>query len=340
MKKILIVTQKVNMKDPILGFFHRWIIEFAKHYSQVTVICLEQGRHDLPDNVKVLSLHKELGVSKLKYVWNFYKYIWQERKNYDLVFVHMNQEYILLGCIFWMIIGKKILLWRNHPMGSYLTKLAVLWSDQVFCTSKQSFTARYSKTQIMPVGIDTDFFTKQVMDQKPNSIVVVSRISPIKNIHLIIEALKILAVDGVKFTADFYGDCLPKDKEYCSQILNRVSEAGMTDFVRFNAAIPNHKTPEIYSSHEVFINATPSGSLDKTIFEAGACETFVITSNQSLSDVLPKESVFMENDPENLAQNIKNYFSLSSDHKSILVKQIHDFVLEKHSLKKLVKMIS
>ncbi|MEI8339893.1 MAG: glycosyltransferase, partial [bacterium] len=237
-------------------------------------------------------------------------------------------------------IGKKILLWRNHPMGSYLTKLAVLWSDQVFCTSKQSFTARYSKTQIMPVGIDTDFFTKQVMDQKPNSIVVVSRISPIKNIHLIIEALKILAVDGVKFTADFYGDCLPKDKEYCSQILNRVSEAGMTDFVRFNAAIPNHKTPEIYSSHEVFINATPSGSLDKTIFEAGACETFVITSNQSLSDVLPKESVFMENDPENLAQNIKNYFSLSSDHKSILVKQIHDFVLEKHSLKKLVKMIS
>ena len=108
MKKILIVTQKVNMKDPILGFFHRWIIEFAKHYSQVTVICLEQGRHDLPDNVKVLSLHKELGVSKLKYVWNFYKYIWQERKNYDLVFVHMNQEYILLGCIFWMIIGKRL----------------------------------------------------------------------------------------------------------------------------------------------------------------------------------------------------------------------------------------
>src|SRR3989344_3937656 len=95
--KILIVTQKVDKNDPVLGFFHRWIEEFAKHYESLVVICLEKGEYHLPQNVKILSLGKEERISKVRYIVHFYKYIWQERKNYDAVFVHMNQEYIILG---------------------------------------------------------------------------------------------------------------------------------------------------------------------------------------------------------------------------------------------------
>ena len=29
--KLLIITQKVDSADPILGFFHQWVEEFAKH---------------------------------------------------------------------------------------------------------------------------------------------------------------------------------------------------------------------------------------------------------------------------------------------------------------------
>ena len=88
--KLLIITQKVDINDDVLGFFHRWLEEFAKHCEKITVICLEMGEYKLPENVKVLSLGKEDRVSKLKYIWRFYKYIWQEQKNYDKVFVHMN----------------------------------------------------------------------------------------------------------------------------------------------------------------------------------------------------------------------------------------------------------
>ena len=104
--KLLIVTQKVDENDSILGFFHGWIAEFAKHCESVIVICLEKGEHHLPQNVNVLSLGKERFevksqkskvLKKLTYAINFFKYIWQERKNYDVVFVHMNQEYVLLA---------------------------------------------------------------------------------------------------------------------------------------------------------------------------------------------------------------------------------------------------
>ena len=57
--KLLITTQTVNINDPVLGFFHRWLKEFAENCEQVTVICLQVGEYQLPPNVKVISLGKE-----------------------------------------------------------------------------------------------------------------------------------------------------------------------------------------------------------------------------------------------------------------------------------------
>jgi len=103
--KLLILTQKVDKNDDILGFFHRWLKEFAGRVEKLTVICLQKGEYDLPENVKVLSLGKERGVSKLGYVLNLYKYIWVLRAQYGHVFVHMNQEYVLLAGLCFMIQG-------------------------------------------------------------------------------------------------------------------------------------------------------------------------------------------------------------------------------------------
>ncbi len=80
-----------------LGFFHRWIVEIAKRCDSVHVICLKEGRHQLPANVTVHSLGKEGGTLSRQYVTRFYRYIWRYRKEYDSVFVHMNSEYVCLG---------------------------------------------------------------------------------------------------------------------------------------------------------------------------------------------------------------------------------------------------
>jgi len=57
--KLLIVTQKVDIQDDNLGFFHRWIEGFAEHYESIVVICLQKREFNLPANVRVLSLGKE-----------------------------------------------------------------------------------------------------------------------------------------------------------------------------------------------------------------------------------------------------------------------------------------
>ena len=72
--KLLIITQKVDIEDDNLGFFHRWLEKFAEKVEKLYVICLWEGKHSLPENVKVYSLGKEKGYSKLRQFFRFQKF--------------------------------------------------------------------------------------------------------------------------------------------------------------------------------------------------------------------------------------------------------------------------
>lgn len=331
--KLLIITQKVDVNDDILGFFHGWLVEFAKRFESIIVICLQKGEYHLPANVKVLSLGKEKKKSRLKYIFNFYKYIWRERKNYGAVFVHMNQEYVLLGGLFWKIFGKKIFMWRNHPHGNFLTSMAVFLSNKVFCTSKYSFTARYKKTILMPAGINTDLFKKKNNSaRKNNSILFLARISPVKNPHLVIEALRYARSKGIDFTADFYGNPFPKDVPYMNSLKEKVKDYQLSNCISLKKGIPNEETPLVYNVYEIFINPSPSGMYDKTILEAMACENLVLTSNINLKGKIDEKFLFMENDEEHLAKQLVRLLAIPLEEKEKLGKILRSFVVSNHSL--------
>ena len=265
---LLILTQKVNKNDPILGFFHRWIEEFSKKFEKVTVICLEKGEYNLPSNVKVYSLGKESGKSKIKYVKNFLNLILGLHKEYDSVFVHMNQEYILLGGFIWKILRKKIYFWRNHQFGNTFTRIAVWFADKVFCTSKFAFVAKYKKTILMPVGINTNVFKSEIRNPKSeirNKILFLGRMDTIKKPDLLVEALNILDKKGIDFVCDFYGNPTPDTGDYFESLKNKVEKLNLKNKINFYKSVPNYETPKIYREHNIYVNLTPSGSFDKTI---------------------------------------------------------------------------
>ncbi|MEK7176187.1 MAG: hypothetical protein AAB695_02315 [Patescibacteria group bacterium] len=277
--KILILTQEVDKNDPVLGFFHRWLEEFAENFEKVTVICLEKGEYHLPD-VKVLSLGKELKAEsyKLKALCNFYKFIWQERKNYDSVFVHMNQEYVLLAGDIWRLMGKKVFLWRNHAHGDFLTRIAILLSNKVFYTSPSSFTARFKKAVQMPVGIDTDFFKPDPNASRiPNSILFLGRISPVKKVKEFIEWLK--TTNYITTIAGPIGD-----EGYARSILSNLPVNA-----KYIGPVTQAEALKLYQTHEIYANKTPAGSFDKTIFEAAACGMTLMVDNPDAQNIVVKE---------------------------------------------------
>lgn len=335
--KLLIFTQKVDRNDQTLGFFHSWIKELSYKAESVSVICLYKGDFDLPKNVKVFSLGKERGISKIGYIINLYKYLLNLSGSYDKVFVHMNEEYILLLGLYWKIKRIPVYLWRNHPRGSFLTKIAVFLSNKVFYTSKGSFTSASSKSYSMPVGIDTDIF-KPILGviRKKYSICMVGRVSKIKNIDLALEAINRLVVQAVQTSIVIIGPVSDSDSDYFTLLKNYVADKKLQKVVTFMPGVSPDKLPEIYSSFELCLNLTEEGSFDKTIVEATACGAVPIVLGSSFNDLLP-EICITKNSAEEVAISIEKL--IRADEQIKINRELEDFV-KKQSLQALMQKLT
>jgi glycosyltransferase involved in cell wall biosynthesis len=332
--KLLIFTQKVDINDPVLGFFHRWIFEFSKHCESVVVICLYKGIASLPENVRILSLGKEASALRLKYIIRFFLYIWSERKSYDKVFVHMNQEYILLGGLLWKFLKKDMFMWRNHHAGSFLTDIAADFCTKVFCTSRFSFTAKYKKTVLMPVGVDIDNFKPSTESTRtPRSILSLGRISPSKNIDVLIDVVSEISEPNV--AVDIYGDALPQDVGYFEKLKEKASST--TTFYR---GIPNTETVKIYQTHDIFVNLSSSGMYDKTIFEAMACGCLILASNENLRGNISDDLIFKDRNEGELIEKMRRLLKYSATERAEASARLQAFARQ-HSLETLgEKLIS
>ncbi len=336
----------MNKTDPVLGFFHEWAKRIASDGRKVTVVCLEKGLVDLPEEIRVFSLGKEEKQSNWQYVKRFYKYIWKFRKDYDSVFVHMNQEYILLGAIPWRLAGKRVMMWRNHPSGGFLTRIAVFLSHRVFCTSKTSFTAKFKKTRIMPVGVDIkDEGARDTVKRIPNSILSLGRLSPVKNIHTILEAFSIARKEVSGLTLTIAGDPIPReiDLNYKKSLDEQYLSMGLKDTVKWPGAVKPDEARGYYLSHDIFINATTPGSFDKTIIEAAYFGCITLVCQDIWADTpqahLSKYLYFKYDDVEDLVSKIKGILAMSEEEKNKIRHDLNQFVKDCHSLGALVSAI-
>ncbi len=325
--RLLITTQAVDRDDPILGFFHGWLLEFAKHFERIDVICLREGVHVLPTNVYVHSLGKEHGENRLKYITRFYGYVWQLRNTNDVVFSHMNPHYIVLAGWFWFLKNKRMYFWRNHARMDFRTKVAAYFAKRVFYTSPFACTKIFLHAIQMPVGIDTNLFTPQEsIQRKDNTVLLLGRISPVKKPEIFIEASKQLE----HFEMHVYGDESPGQSKYRINLI----EQGVGHTI-FHSAIPNYATPAIYSEFDMYVNLTPEGSMDKTVLEAAACGALPIVANRSFEGILPDVCLLSESTPRALALHIERFGVMSQDVKQTYRNEMRQSVIQKHSLQKL-----
>lgn len=309
--RLLIVTQAVDLDDPVLGFFHRWIQEFAKHCGRVNVICLKEGRHELPGNISVYSLGKESGASRIKYIWRFYKYAWTLRREYDSVFVHMNPEYSILGGLLWRAWGKRVGLWYVHRARTLTMRLGVFFSHMVFTSAESSVSVRSRKIKVVGHGIDTAIFAAQPqkqIDTRSPRLVAVARISPIKHLEVAIGALSILRKQGANVSLDIIGaPLMAGDAEYEKHLRAQTRKSGVEAHVKFLGSIANSAMPQTLAQYDIAVNASPTGGIDKAALESMASGVPTFVSNTGFKEYfaeLSDELIFKFNDAEDLARRI------------------------------------
>jgi glycosyltransferase involved in cell wall biosynthesis len=344
--KLLIVTQKVDSSDGVLGFMHGWIRAFAARVESVVVICLYEGVHDLPPNVRVLSLGKEAGQSRLKYIARFYSYIWRYRHEYDAVFVHMNQVYVVLGGPFWRLQRKYIALWYAHGHLARGLRLAERFANAIFTSTAGGFRLPSRKVKVVGQGIDTQVFAPQANRSRESALqtVTVGRISRSKNYEQLLAALSILRTQGAPFRVSIIGAPITaQDEEYLGELKENISRDGLETHVSFEGPLPNQAIVPHLKQAGLFVNMGKTGSLDKAILEAMACGLPILTCNEALYEILGPDLstrlIFPKDDSHALAQRMTWVMGMPVAERVALGMRLREIVVEEHDLSRLVDTI-
>lgn len=335
-KNLLIITQKVDVHDQLLGFFVPWLHEFAKRYAQVTVLCLEAGEYALPENVRVISLGKDRGASRLSILFHFYRWIISHRSEYDAVFVHMNPVWVVVGGIPWHAMHKKVALWYTHKAVTLKLRLAAHGADIIFTASPESFRLKSSKVVVTGHGIDTNLFRPDTSGHLPGlTLLSVGRIAPVKNYEMLVQAVRILQQEGRDPSVTLIGEpALAQDIEYEKRLKDLIQGLGVASHFRFLGKISNKDLVPYYQSNAIFVHLSKTGSLDKAILEAMACGMKVVSCNDASRRFLPSSAIFSEHDTQSLIVAIRNAAEEPAS------PTLRHYVVEHHNLDKLISAIS
>lgn len=307
--RLLICTQAVDSNDPVLGFFHRWIEEFAQHTDHVIVVCLRKGAHSLPPNVEIISLGERGRIIRALELCTI---VFGRRREYDTVFVHMNPEYLAAAGWLWKLLRKKVGLWYTHKSVDLKLRFAIRFVNVILTASEESFRLVDPRVSVVGHGIDTEFFTPTPEIHRGTHILSAGRLAESKHHDLIIRAAKIakrplrIAGEGVE-----------------RHTLETLARDEGVDVV-FLGGVTQDELRDEYRTASHFVHASTTGSMDKVILEAIACDCSVITTTKGIYKSVPVHSV--EATPEAIANAILHTARDSHDRVSIIRR---DFSLAK-----------
>ena len=172
-----------------------------------------------------------------------------------------------------------------------------------------------------------------------NQVLYLGRISRIKNVDIIVKAFAEAVKNNPSARLLIVGDVVSSDMGYLDEIKNMAVELSLGDRIQFHPAVSNTETVKYYNESGISINATESGSFDKTIGEAMACGQIVLTSNSNLVGQIDPRCLFKEKDIADLAQKLNAILALDASQKEALASSLKEYTRENHCLTKLLEKI-
>jgi len=351
-RNLLIFNLKTDTDDDVLGFTTDWVNELAKHFDQVFVITMYAGRIAVADNVRVFSVGRERGYSRPRRFFEFYRLLGGllRKEKIDACFTHMIQLFAVLG---WPLLRLKrvpIVLWYAHKTINPTVRLAEKLVDRVVASSRSGFQLDTSKLRIIGQGIDIARFSPPVnagLNNRTFTVLCLGRISPIKRIEIVIEAIAKLREKnpGCEIKANIVGGPLSvEDRLYAKQLKELAVSLQVNEWIKFAGSRSFKEVHSFYQDADCYVNSSDTDSVDKTVLEAMSCGIPIITSNIAFHDILTPDLasqwVISKNDVSALYEAILRLVTMSCHERSALGNRLRNIVVTDHSLPSLAARIT
>lgn len=330
--RLLVVTQKVDREDPILGFFHGWLRALAFPFQRITVIGQMTGAYELPGNVQVRSLLKEHGISRTSQILRFWSLIWKMRSEYDVVLVHMTPVWVIIGAPLWWMLKKRVYLWYEARGGGWKLRVALLFVDKVFSASPSGMPVRTDKSVITGHGIDTDRFSPDEDEPRDEKLLItVGRITESKRLPILISCLQSLPPD---YRLQIAGKTIAKaDDALIRKLRISCEAANIIDRIDVQALAPEDVVSALRHA-TLFVHASVTG-LDKALLEAMSCGCLIVTCAEAAMDLVPPQCLAAP-DGKAMAEVARRLLALPQVQQDALRAQVRETVEREHGLNKLV----
>lgn len=340
--KLLIITQRLDKEDENLGAFYYWFEQLAAHFDEATIIASFVGKTDLPKHVHIYSLGKEKNAGRFMRLKTFFELFSYHYAKCDAVFFHQIPEFVIAASPFLLSLKKRSVLWYAHKSVTTRLKIAERLVDFIATSSPEGFRLPSKKVIYTGQAINMDLFKPRERGQEENAtdslkLITVGRISPIKNYEHIINA----CAAGKDMFPDNWslsivgGPILPRDHAYLASLKHLVAEKNLTSHIRFLGSMGYSQIPKVLQEHDIFVNVSGTGSLDKAVFEAMSVGLSVLTANEAYRAIMPDAYFLDHTSPGFIAERIKQMSS--EEHPNMT---LHNIVLEKHSLKGTIAKIT
>jgi glycosyltransferase involved in cell wall biosynthesis len=332
------LTPRIDPEDDLRGFIYDWVIGLSEKIDKLVVITAKIGSVELPRNVEVHPLtEKDESPSLFKFFYRFNLKIIKilRKEKIDVIFSHMYPEFTIFSALYAKLFRIPIVTWYTHKAVTLNLRLALFSSDRIVTASKESFRIKSNKVRIIGHGINVDRFKANPSKNEIPIILSLSRISPIKDHETFIRAISTLTHEkNINIKACIVGRPHEEtDERYYEKLKQLVKQQGLQDDIVFEGFIPHRDIHKYYQSCDVFVNTSHTGSIDKSVLEAMACEKPIVTCNEAFVDVLRDYSercMFEKKDYQQLSEKIE-YFLKNAKEAGKIGKNLREIVVKNHS---------
>jgi glycosyltransferase involved in cell wall biosynthesis len=327
--KIVFVTQQVDPKHPALAATVPKLRALADRVDEVAVLADGAVEGVLPANCRVRTFGSR---TKLGRGLRFELAIMRELRGLrgGAVVAHMCPIYAVLAAPLvrpWRI---PVVLWFTHWKASRLLRLAERLSTSVVSVDRRSFPLDSRKVKAIGHGIDlSEFSCAPAQSEGALRLLALGRYSRAKGLDTMLRA--VAAVDGARL--DVYGPSLSQDERaHRAELDGLVRDLGLDGRVTLADAVPRADLPSLLASHDAVVNNMRAGAPDKVVYEAAASCVPVIASNPVFDSLLEPEQRFAREDPDELAERIRDLAALDDAARADLGRRLRERVEESHSV--------
>ena len=345
--RLLLFNLATDADDPILGFTTRWIRAIAERVESVRVITMRAGRLDVPGNVRVDSVGKELGYGEPRRAARLYRLVARSLREdrIDACFSHMIPVFALLAAPLLRPRGIPIVSWYAHPSVTPTLVLAHFAATRVVSSLPSAYPYRHDKLVVLGQGIDTELFRAVgPPETNPPLVSFVGRLSPVKNIDVLVRAVSLLRDRGREDfrVAVVAPPARPSDVDHGRDLRREVDRLRLSKRISFVEGTPIERLPAWYERSTVHVNLTQTGFGDKVAWEAMSCARPCLVSNEGYRETLGRHAddlLVRFRDAEHLAERIGETLDRAPSERAAMGAYLRERVVEQHGLSRLVKKL-